>query len=365
MGKNMPKISFVVPVYNAEKYLERCLESIRQQTDDDFEAILVDDGSSDLSNSIYEKFAKSDARFICKAQKNSGASAARNAGISLAQGEYIAFVDADDYIDDDYVGKLYQYAKETDADMVHFGFRYIPDGSAEVATRRPKNRIIVPTPENLLEHFCVDWLYPSMQIYVWTKLLRRDFVTSKDIYFNTKTAYAEDRNFCYKALTQSGRTAYFDFAPYYYFTNTDSITHRANDFEKNNIFAKYLYSCFDVFDYWKSRGIHVLDVVRPVIALRALQAAMFNAKRSANDMAEISGAALRAIEDKKAKRELDIKKVQDAIAVYSDLCKINWHEQSQMWLFYLSLLGGVDGITIWQNMFDDYTKIGQPDKAGK
>ena len=354
----MPKISFVIPVYNAEKYLERCLDSIRQQTDGDFEAILVDDGSADLSKSICEKFAKSDTRFICKTQKNSGPSAARNAGISLARGEYIAFVDSDDFIDNNYVETLYPYARETGADMVHFGFKYIPDRGTEVAVMRHQNRVVVPTAENLLEHFCVDWLYPSRQVYVWTKLLRRDFVAHSGICFYTNIAYAEDRNFCYKALTQSARTAYFDFAPYFHFTNIESITHTANDFEKNNIFAKYLYSCYDVFDYWKSKDIRVLDVAYPVIVLRSLQGAMFNAKRSANDISEIAGAALRAVEQPQVRRELKIQRVQKAIDIYSDLCKISWHEQSQMWLFYLSLLGGPDGITTWQRMFDDYLRLG-------
>jgi glycosyltransferase involved in cell wall biosynthesis len=344
----MPKISFIIPVYNAEKYLERCLESIRCQSDGDFEAVLIDDGSTDSSKGIYKKFADSDARFICKTQKNSGASAARNAGISLARGEYIAFVDADDYIDADYVETLYPYAKETGADMVHFGFRYIPDGKTEVAEQRPKNRIVAVCPENLLKHFCADWLYPLMRIYVWSKLLRRDFITAKNIRFNTQTAYAEDRNFCYKVLTQSERTAYFDFAPYFYFTNTDSITHTANDFEKNNIFAKYLFSCFDVFDYWKAKDIRVLDAIRPVIILRALQAAMFNAKRSTADISEIAKAALKAIDDDKVKHELETQKVQKAIEIFAELCGISLHEQNQMRSFYLSLLDGDDGIIAFQ-----------------
>ena len=90
------KLSIIIPVYNAEKTLDRCLNSILDQEFDSFEVILVDDGSKDASASICDRYAVSDSRFVVKHQSNSGVSASRNAGLDMARGEYVMFVDSDD-----------------------------------------------------------------------------------------------------------------------------------------------------------------------------------------------------------------------------------------------------------------------------
>lgn len=94
--------SIIVPVYNVEKYLDKCLKSILRQTFKDFECIIIDDGSQDNSNIIIDKYVKLDQRFKVIHQKNMGISAARNAGLDIAEGDYITFIDSDDYIADDY-----------------------------------------------------------------------------------------------------------------------------------------------------------------------------------------------------------------------------------------------------------------------
>lgn len=95
--------SIIVPVYNVEKYLDQCLASILEQTYNDFECIIIDDGSPDNSNIIIDKYVKLDQRFKVIHQKNMGLSAARNTGLDIAQRNYIVFVDSDDYIADDYL----------------------------------------------------------------------------------------------------------------------------------------------------------------------------------------------------------------------------------------------------------------------
>ena len=113
----MPKISIIVPVYNVEKYLEKCVKSILNQTFTDFELILVDDGTPDSSGVICDQFAEKDERIKVIHKKNGGLSDARNTGIEVAKGEYIGFVDSDDYIAEDMYELLYTNIVNEEADL--------------------------------------------------------------------------------------------------------------------------------------------------------------------------------------------------------------------------------------------------------
>ncbi len=111
-------ISIIVPVYNVEKYLDRCIQSILNQTYPYFELILVDDGSSDNSGKMCDEYAKKDDRIIVIHQENNGLSSARNKGIENSKGEFLSFVDSDDWISKDYLKEMYNEQKKTKADLV-------------------------------------------------------------------------------------------------------------------------------------------------------------------------------------------------------------------------------------------------------
>ena len=113
----MIKISVIIPVYNVEKYLRRCLDSVINQTFRDLEIICVNDGSTADSLHIFEEYKKQDDRIILLNQENMGQGNARNIGLKIARGEYIGFVDADDWIDLNFFEKLYEAAKKYDADV--------------------------------------------------------------------------------------------------------------------------------------------------------------------------------------------------------------------------------------------------------
>ncbi len=115
------KISVIVPAYNAEKTLHRCVDSILAQTFEDFELILVDDGSKDSSGRICDEYAAKDSRIRVVHKSNGGVSSARNAGLDIASGEYVAFIDSDDYIDNDYLLSFTRY----NADLIVSGAKTI------------------------------------------------------------------------------------------------------------------------------------------------------------------------------------------------------------------------------------------------
>lgn len=117
----MPKVSIIVPVYNVEKYLRKCIDSLVNQTLNDIEIICINDGSTDKSLKILKEYKNKDSRIILLNQENSGQSVARNRGIEIAKGEYLGFVDPDDWIDLDYYEKLYNAAIGTNADIATAG----------------------------------------------------------------------------------------------------------------------------------------------------------------------------------------------------------------------------------------------------
>ncbi len=133
----MVKVSVIVPVCNCEAYIDKCLDSIQKQNFDSMEIIVVDDGSDDDSYEIMERHRANHPGMIkVIKQSNQGASVARNHAMNLAKGEYIAFVDADDYIDSEYLRLLYDEAKAHDSDMVFCGYRMVDTAGTVIRTVR-------------------------------------------------------------------------------------------------------------------------------------------------------------------------------------------------------------------------------------
>lgn len=130
----MPEISIIVPVYKVEEYLCKCIDSILAQTLTDFELILIDDGSPDGCGAICDAYAAKDSRIVVIHQKNAGVSAARNAGLEIARGAYIGFVDSDDWIEPEMYETMLRKAKETQADVVVCGIQYAETDGRIIST---------------------------------------------------------------------------------------------------------------------------------------------------------------------------------------------------------------------------------------
>lgn len=124
-GEDMPRLSIIIPVYNCEDYLEKCINSILNQTFDDFELILVNDGSEDSSGSLCDRLAIRDTRITVLHKKNGGAASARNAGLEIARGELIGFIDSDDYIHPQMYEILYEVMQRTGADIASCHYKFV------------------------------------------------------------------------------------------------------------------------------------------------------------------------------------------------------------------------------------------------
>lgn len=222
----MPVVSIIVPIYNVEKYLEKCIHSILNQTYKNLEIILVDDGSPDRCGEICDQYAKKDGRIIVLHQKNRGLGAARNAGIARASGKYLLFVDSDDYVDAELAEKTVKLAEVENADIVIFDYLAVEEetGREDIkGFKLRKNEIfsLREQPEALL-------ITPS----ACNKLYHRDLFLKTGMSY-PEGRYYEDLGTTPKLFLQAERMVYLDSDPlYYYILRNGSIMHSKN-FEKN------------------------------------------------------------------------------------------------------------------------------------
>lgn len=161
-------ISIIVPVYNVEKYLKDCIESILKQSMQDFELILVDDGSTDSSGTICDRYAEKDSRIKVVHTKNGGLSAARNAGIEIARGEFVAFVDSDDYVLPEFIEQMYKKILETDADICECNFSYLKNQKIINSRRLPE--VALDSLNAIRRMFAPPY---AGYVNTWNKLYRR------------------------------------------------------------------------------------------------------------------------------------------------------------------------------------------------
>ena len=214
----MPKISIIVPVYKAEKKLARCIESILNQTLKDFELILIDDGSPDKSGQICDEYAQKDSRINVIHQKNKGASAARNNGIKVARGEYIGFIDSDDYISKNYFEKLITATKQG-ADIAVCNYLSIsPNGNADKMNHGFKDGSLLNRTdiEKILYFNIFNNKNTIGYFQLWNKIFRRDFITSNNIFINEKMSFGEDMMFVLECFRECNSIAFSENTGYYY-----------------------------------------------------------------------------------------------------------------------------------------------------
>lgn len=208
-----PEISIIVPVYKAEKFLNRCVDSILAQTFTDFECILIDDGSPDSSPAICDEYAKKDSRVKVIHQKNGGVSAARNAGLDAALGEWIGFVDSDDWIEKDTYELALKATVEQNADIVQWQLDF-PGSIRKIDYGITQDCLLLVD-----RNHCLTWLQNSC----YTQLFNKKIIDENRIRFPLDVSMGEDRCFSYCCIASSSKVWQLNRVLYHYFQNEEGL----------------------------------------------------------------------------------------------------------------------------------------------
>ena len=227
LGDSM-KISVIIPVYNTGNYLKKCLNSILNQTLKEIEIIIVNDGSSDNSLDIIKKYMKKNKNIILINKENGGQGSARNMGISRATGEYISFVDSDDFIDEEMLEEMYLTAKENDSDIVicNISDYYEKSGTMRDVSLNLKKEVSIQE--------AILYSVPS----VVNKIYRRELLQDNKLFFNEKIWY-EDFPYSIQLLVHAKKISFINKPFYHYFHRIQSTMHNQNISKNLDILKAY------------------------------------------------------------------------------------------------------------------------------
>ena len=206
------KISIIVPIYNVENYISKCLDSVKKQTLNDFECLLIDDGTKDNSIEVAKEVTKDDNRFVYFRKENGGLSDARNFGLEKATGEYVFFLDSDDYIKEDLLEKAYAMAKKHDSDITCFDIVYVYDDHTDI------NAINMKEVDSFNDNKELIYINHSAN----NKIFRRSFLEGKTF---IKGLWYEDMATVPVWVGKANNVSYVNEALYFYVQRSGSISH--------------------------------------------------------------------------------------------------------------------------------------------
>ena len=209
LNKNNIKISVIVPCYNIKSYLPRCIESILAQTYKNLEIILISDGSTDGTDEVIREYVKKDSRIIPVFKQNSGVSDTRNRGLDIATGDYIGFVDGDDYIEPEMYETLLKNAIENNADISHCGYQMVFPSRVDYYYNTGK-KVIQDNKKGIRDIIVGDYVEPG----IWNKLYRLDIL--KELRMPPNIKINEDVIFNFYAFVNSKKSVYEDLPFYHY-----------------------------------------------------------------------------------------------------------------------------------------------------
>ena len=269
MKNHHPAVSVIIPVYNAEKYLYECLNCVINQTLKDIEIICVNDGSTDKSLFILEEYKQKDNRLIFLNQKNKGAGAARNAGLNIAKGEYLSFLDADDYFDYTMLEKAYNKAIENNTDIVIFNTQNFDNNT--------KKYIDAPWRFNK-DHFphvfpfsykdMPKGIFNAFNQEAWNKIFKRDFINFNGILFQ-EIMGGDDIFFVWSAMICAGKIDIVDEVLLYYRTGLSTNQESNNDKAPLNFYYAFKY----LKEYLKEAGKY--DEIKEDLKSRFMSVALY------------------------------------------------------------------------------------------
>ncbi len=236
-------ISVIVPVYNSEKFLDKCIESILNQTFTDFEVILVDDGSTDKSGQICDIWAHKDSRIKVMHQPNRGVSVARNNGIAAAKGEYIAFVDSDDSVNSDYLQLLYKNIHEHDLAIGTTRMDIMRENRQQLLAVADKSYTLLQFKKDMRHTFQSQYINSPVN-----KLFKTEIIKNNNLVFDTSMNLGEDCVFCLAYMNLCQKIKCFSDTIYYYNVHTSYV--RSKSYKKSR-FADRTKMCTAQKEFYK------------------------------------------------------------------------------------------------------------------
>ena len=225
----IPEISIIVPVYNVERYLEKCINSILDQTFKNFEVLIIDDGSNDNSGLICDKFAESDSRIKIFHRQNEGIAKVRSFGLKQAKGKYICFVDSDDYIFESYLGCLYYAITNTNAKIAACKHINFENGDIEPCSNNPVEITHLHVKHDAIDEYIADIDNTETYVCVWNKIYEKGLWENID--FPSNKIY-EDMYVWYQILDKAKDVAFIDNVLYARRLRAGSITHSSYSLEQ-------------------------------------------------------------------------------------------------------------------------------------
>lgn len=220
------EISIIVPLYNTEKYVKKCLDSLLAQQFTDFEVIIVNDGSTDRSGEIAKEYVKKDRRFKYYKQTNAGPAAARNRGLQEVSGTFISFVDSDDYIHPSMLQIMYETAIKSDADIVVCEYKRVEEKEPIIIQDVERGNITQVTGKEMLHQMYESTSDYTLYVVAWNKLYRKELFN--DIVYDENFLY-EDETVAHKLYYKSQKVSYLDDVFYYYVQRKGSIVNSPID----------------------------------------------------------------------------------------------------------------------------------------
>lgn len=212
------QVSIIVPIYNAEKFLDKCLESIYKQHFSDFEVILIDDGSTDSSRQICQKYTSYSSKFRYFYKENSGVSDTRNFGLGMAVGMFVTFIDADDFIENNHIGNLVKNMSNSQISITGFEKSSENMNPLKVEKKILNKKCLI---ENILENRDVEG-------YLWNKMFLLDLIKKEEIKFEKEISYGEDLVFCIEYALYCNKGMYENFPTYHYVEHQESASKSLN-----------------------------------------------------------------------------------------------------------------------------------------
>lgn len=221
------KLSIIIPAYNVEKCILHTLASLVTQKKENFELLIVDDGSTDNTYNIIKETLERNGfcsyKIIC--QSNRGVSSARNVGLTEATGKYVLFLDGDDYVSNDFVEEIYRYVASNEVDILCWGFDMVTEEQIKVMNYYDK---YVPQLKTLTGKEVLNEILIERKLWIWTgsAAYRRDFLYNNELYYSEGCANGEDQEFTFKALSKAGSVGFINTVLSFYVQRKGSITNR-------------------------------------------------------------------------------------------------------------------------------------------